>query len=501
MFFVNKDASNLSRKDREESYAIASYVQREQYKREREKRKRQLRVISFVRPKVRKITKTATYSRRQSHLVEHAESSLFDREEARGDEPAARPDPPSTVAEAVQCTEISFANGSSPWSSPITILNAGNSDPFNACILPMSTLTHHLTFIAASYHASLIWPMESHLIHHSSAAMPQWWSLINSSISDIGLLSSFLGYASALKAQVHRNQEPSALALLRTTTLKYKTTAIASLRAQMSQNALTDSVLVIVLRLMALEAYANNIEASRLHFRAAKQVIAGMGGWGQLPWMQREYIAIADTNLATISREGPFFAVEEWDPGSLDNWGGLKRLREIVRRRLEVRRRTELDGARLCGERLGRALEDLREAMVVDEIVRGKVGAGGQYPEVYRWIQPRMTACRYRLNAYYREVVEPLKEQLQLQLQHPTEKSLLQEDRRSWRRRLRSACVCVAAMFCHILVFYQTPEKLNRWSTFGPWEEALGLCLRGLLETDDQGAEDIQRHDELRLLL
>lgn len=46
-----------------------------------------------------------------------------------------------------------------------------------------------------------------------------------------------------------------------------------------------------------------------------------------------------------------------------------------------------------------------------------------------------------------------------------------------------SACVCITAMLCERLVFYQNLEMLNRWNTFSSMQHALILCL-GSVSTD-----------------
>lgn len=505
--FVNKNASNLSTRDKNESFTVSSWVQADSSKRARDTRRKKLQVKLLTSSNYDKRAKsvspdTEIWQQSSDTLCEGRNVEIDTRNQYQNktlrksylganlkrlhvnDEGMA---PLATRKHPSQPT-IYERGFNVHVLAPATLLNPGNSDPFNASVVPINPQTSSLIAVAFEYHAAVVWALESHLGQYS-VALATWWNNLRCSLGHEGLMASFFGYASALKEQLQMTKCLNVPAELGAATLSYKTTAITILRNQLAKDAMKLSSLQIVTRLMRLEAYSfnpqacgMNMQACKMHMQAAKHIVAELGGLSALPWPQREFLVAADTNLFFILGDKPVFLVEDWDPGPFLDFTTAFRGETSLgcTFQKEVSKLSNLDHVYgLCDESVLVMLTDLREALTVEDILRSKSKNICKYRAGYRWLQPRITACRSRLNTYFLDIVVPLVEELRNN--HQTDRS--SRDLTSRQRKLMSACVCITAMLCERLVFYQNLEMLNRWNTFSSMQHALILCL-GSVSTD-----------------
>ncbi|MCJ1378242.1 hypothetical protein MMC17_001339 [Xylographa soralifera] len=514
--FINKDASNVSARNKHELSTVSSWVQTACRKKAKDTRRRQLQTKLLTPFNYNKCAKGANLDgelwQRSSNTFcvgRSAEADARNQCHTKTSEksyPGANTEQlhvkdqkttPLTIKKHTSQPTVHERGFSVHVLAPTTVLNPGNSDPFNASVLPIDPHTSSLIAVAFKYHAAVVWVLEAHL-GQDSVALTTWWNNLTCSLGHEGLMSSFFGYASALKEQLRWTNSLNVPAEFGATTLSYKTTAIKILRKQLAEDALTLSSLQIVTRLMRLEAYSfnpqaggSNMQACKMHMQAAKHIVAEFGGLSALPWSQREFLVSADTNLSFILGDKPVFVVEDWDPGPFlgftTNLRGETGLGCTIQTGVnDLSHLEHVYG--LCDESVTAMLTDLRETLAVEDILRSKSQNVRNSPAGYRWLHPRFMACRSQLNTYYIDFVIPLVEDLRSN--DPT--NHLSQDLTSPRRSLMSACVCIAAMLCERLVFYQNLEMLNRWNTFSSMQHALILCL-GSASTeykDDMTAND-----------
>jgi hypothetical protein len=375
-------------------------------------------------------------------------------------------------------------------SSPTATLAFGNSDPFNAAVLPITAFSHGLINLVTRYHTTMIWPAES-ASKLCFPAMTHWWEDVKGSISQKHHLASLLGLGAIIKLHLQQPQTIEDRRSLVNLVLRHKNAAIESLIQQLSVRIPTLSVLQSVIHLMCLEGYANNFQNSRIHYSAMQKIVQSMGGVSVLPWFYKEYVLFVCLNVAVILREAPYFRTEDWDPGSvtLVTSGGLDSFhfqRRLLRALIE-RHGSQRDLSPMLSNSVNKIFGDLRELFVADEL-QLTVPRDCIIHGIDRWIQLKLTSCHQRLYEYRLHEIDPLVVEITSYKISGNAKGNAFQKR---RRKFIEACACLGASFAEIVTMWGIREQMDRWSVFDSWGTAFQVCSDALLR-DTWDLEDIE---------
>jgi hypothetical protein len=375
-------------------------------------------------------------------------------------------------------------------SSPTATLAFGNSDPFNAAVLPITACSHGLINLVTRYHATMIWPAES-ASKFCFPAMTHWWEDVKESISQKYHLASLLGLGAIIKLHLQQPQMIQDRRSLDNLVLRHKNAAVESLIQQLPVRIPTLSVLQSVIHLMCLEGYANSFQNSKIHYSAMQKIVQSMGGVSVLPWFYKEYVLFVSLNVAVILREAPCFRTEDWDPGSvtLVNGGDLDSFyfqRRLLRALIE-KQGSQRDLSSMLSDSVNKIFEDLRELFVADELQLSE-------PQdciihgIDRWIQLKLTSCHQRLYEYRLHEIDPLVVEIASYKISGYAKGNGFQKR---RRKSIEACACLGASFAEIVTMWGIRERMDQWSIFDSWGTAFQVCSDALLR-DTWNLEDIE---------
>lgn len=194
-------------------------------------------------------------------------------------------------------------------SGPLTLLNKGNSDPFNAATMDITPAINELLCLASEFYVFWAWPINSSAIYFRKAK-EDWMKEIRDSLSHEAHFHVILAKGTYVK------ERPPAMVAAKDVErgLMYKTRAMSCLRQGLCEAApgAANAVLMTILRLLSLEFYVGNFHAAAMHHSAARQFIHSHEFPG---WHDPATFAIADVWVASALLRPPSSSPKSWDPG------------------------------------------------------------------------------------------------------------------------------------------------------------------------------------------
>ena len=384
----------------------------------------------------------------------------------------------------------------SPSPSPITILNAGNHDPFDSTPLELDPLAIHLIAFITTHHASMIWPLEFSVEKDISPTKQAWKYMVRDIVLEQAQLASFLAFGAALKLQIHGRPDlpPGDVQALDSIIWRNKSIAHQSIVHRLESDATDSVVLSTVLHLLCLEMYVPDLAVARTHLRALESITLAIGGVSELAYIHREYFLSISLRAAYVLNEALPVEITKWDGETLRGqtltWIDPSLAIEISRL-LSQSHEISLDLYPLCDEDLAGLVEELREILVVEELRDMEMQDAEKYLEVYRWIRPRVVSTRYRMCRLGMTLSGLLTQAVEafgiVQAPLPGEWTCitLPTNASSTSRPplivLRNTLVCLGATFCAATSLYRGREKLDYWGIYVEWEKWLFYCLDNYL--------------------
>ncbi|KAJ9607241.1 hypothetical protein H2200_008313 [Cladophialophora chaetospira] len=294
--WINHDAEHM--KALPHRHRVFSHIQNVYLKQKRKEKVKYLRTSA----KVPDVSKWRTHARRKDVL-------------------GRTPKPEPVVEDVDQDTPCELVPVKHHPLSPVTILNAGDSDPFDAYAIPISAEVNNIL----AFYRDFIIPSAYHLDGKSkhnlaTARSKSDWDACVNGLRDEGEAFAFMGRNSAVAADVSQSQA------LRQKSLIFRTKSTMALRKKLSvvTNANQSSLYWHIYMLWTAEIAAHNVTAARVHGTMLSKLVKGyfrVGG-GLFDKLETGltmielmlYLLYGDTAMATQLLTRPVFDVYEWLP-------------------------------------------------------------------------------------------------------------------------------------------------------------------------------------------
>jgi hypothetical protein len=212
-------------------------------------------------------------------------------------------------------SSASSSLSSSPRVGLESVINKGNSDPFDSIVLPLSALNAHCIRLAREFQVGNIWS-DKLIPDELQQTTLNWWLSDVTSISFETTMHGLLAwaYTSRLSVQAYPPQQ------IRLKALEHQTLGLSGLRALVSNlttSAHRLAAFECMLFLAAVEWTAGNVDALMAHMRSAAAMLRSMGGLYALPELKMQSSLWMFVNLCFYFPMRPLIRPGDFDPGPL----------------------------------------------------------------------------------------------------------------------------------------------------------------------------------------
>lgn len=297
----------------------------------------------------------------------------------------------------------------------------GNTDPFDAMIVPVSALEHLLFQQARAQSMQNTWPSEIVLRHNHGALTAQSLKQMPSFVSEKSASHAIIAHAyySCGSRQRIRGQEYEHSLFLGE---KHKFQGLRALQESIEEQRKTGDLLKLksiftsCCWLAAAEMLSGNIHAAVVHLRASKQILDTMGGWSAIGRMEKEILLGAVVNLAAGLRSLPVMEVGDFDPGPWRErqWSpeltNSPSLYQDLRAAFPEMRPIPPPIITEVAPRLRAIFQDINELLAIEDLkfkwASSKVFGTTQ---IFRWSHARKVSIRARALHYWGDLNEAAK--------------------------------------------------------------------------------------------
>ncbi|KAJ9603271.1 hypothetical protein H2200_012049 [Cladophialophora chaetospira] len=299
----------------------------------------------------------------------------------------------------------------------------GNSDPFDATIVPVSALEHLLLQQARAQSMQNTWPSEIALRHNHSALTAESLKKMPPFISDKASSHAVIAhayYSSGSRQRIRGQPYEKFLA----DGEKHKFLGLRALQKLIEEQNRTGDplklnyIFVSCCWLAAAEMLSGNIQAAIVHLTASKKILDAMGGWSATGRMQQEILLGAVVNLAAGLRSRPVIDIGDFDPGpwrTRQQSPPLKRspsLHKDLRIAFPDTPSTPASTTTNVSRRLRTIIDDMKELLAVEELkFKYATSPAAGTTQIFRWSHARKISIRARALNYWCDFNEAAKHQ------------------------------------------------------------------------------------------
>lgn len=312
LLFVNRDATNVLQRDEAEAFAVNSHVSSTYRHWFRNNRSGQTLSVDGASASKRS---PATYQNRNGNISDRNASKRTTARHLNGFRQAWRA---SKAPENLAYTrshhlwpENTQQQNILPTHSPQTLLQSGNSDPFNAAATPMTAL--HIELINNWQHRYYYYLTPQGASATARQASAQTWQHeVRQSISHEMLLHGI--FAGAL---VFLSAHPSiSPAELHRRSIFHQGRCLRLIRESISRGEVFPETLQAVAFAAVLDFFKRDIPACEVHVQAMKSLTDFQGGLAALPVATRPKLYLSDLEIADSCLRRMMFHVSTWGVGS-----------------------------------------------------------------------------------------------------------------------------------------------------------------------------------------
>ena len=200
------------------------------------------------------------------------------------------------------------------WPSPRTVLQKGNSDPFSAAVLPITSSMSFLINVWQGIYLETVWPVDAGAASRTPALV-SWQNDCRETIANRARLHGLLIWTLMLQTSSLPDSPNRSKLFLEY--FVHKKHCLEALRWDLSEGESHLNLVPVLWHLTGSEFYAGDVNAAAVHFNALKAVVESCGGLRALPWAMQKLVIVADMTLSQVKMEPLLFSVEQWDPGSI----------------------------------------------------------------------------------------------------------------------------------------------------------------------------------------
>ncbi|KAH0846127.1 hypothetical protein AYO21_10092 [Fonsecaea monophora] len=297
----------------------------------------------------------------------------------------------------------------------------GNTDPFNATIIPVSALEHMLLQQARAQSMLNTWPSEIALRHNHSALTAESMRKMPAFVADKASSHAIISHAYYSSGSRQRNHgQPHEQTLVYAE--KHKFQALRALQESLeAQRQTGDSaklwkILSSCCWLGAAEMLSGNIHAAIVHLSASQKIVNSLGGWSVMGRMEKEVLLGAVVSLAAALRSRPVMDIGDFDPGPwrshtwVTDTEDPPTLQEDLKVAFPESTPSESSTPTTIAPALRAIMADIRELLAVEELkFRYATSKASDVTEMFRWSFARKTAVRARSLHYWCDLIEAAK--------------------------------------------------------------------------------------------
>ncbi|KIW27623.1 uncharacterized protein PV07_07348 [Cladophialophora immunda] len=297
----------------------------------------------------------------------------------------------------------------------------GNTDPFNATVIPVSALEHLLLQQARAQSMLNTWPSEIALRHNHGVLTAESLKKMPAFITDKASSHAIISHAYYSSGSRQRNRgQPYEQTLVRAE--KHKFQALRSLQESLESQQQTGDTAKLwkifssCCWLGAAEMLSGNIHAAIVHLSASKKIVDSLGGWSVIGRMEKEILLGAVVNLAAALRSRPVMDIGDFDPGPWSShiWTTDVEDSPALHADLKIAFPETVPSASASPTAVSPTLKaifaDIRELLAIEELkFKYATSKSSSATEIFRWSHARKIAVRARSLHYWCDLIEAAK--------------------------------------------------------------------------------------------
>lgn len=484
VLWVNKTGATYNTRTTDEAYAINSHVKGDYARWWRKEKLRRLR--SEIKP---------TGRARKSALAKvpmKAETPAKAESQGKGNSESDMPQHLKSMQSVSKNPEVGKGVAHKagapqrPWKfeestptvpHPVTVLQKGNSDPFDAASVPLTARSHFAIVHACEIHAQHVWPRSWGLDFTKATA--DWW-FARRITSDAALIQAVLAWSFS-QMLTFKPIPPAGRKDFLLEVLQHKSAGLSSLNTLTKSSLSADGFAVALecmLYLGEIEWFARS-EAVLTHFRAARIMLDRLGGLKLLSRKRQETVIWDLVNISFTYPIRPLLKEHELDSGSWSEQAAMQaqfldlngnQLLDSITR--PMRQKRNVFG--LATTKLRDMFSDLSEVAMLFEVYPHLrlLPLEAQVP-IGHWAYSRRYAIRARLTCLWRDLRDH--EKLERTSKPANKYISFGKDHALFQRSL---CLCLR--MCDLLTFDSDQDVDWARPMWIPYRSLLQRYLMGL---------------------
>ncbi|OAP61452.1 hypothetical protein AYL99_03655 [Fonsecaea erecta] len=297
----------------------------------------------------------------------------------------------------------------------------GNTDPFNATVIPVSALEHLLLQQARAQSMLNTWPSEIALRHNHSALTAESLKRLPTFITDKASSHALISHAYYSSGSRQRNRgQPYEQTFA--SAEKHKFQALRALQELLESQQQTGDptrlwkIFSSCCWLGAAEMLSGNIHAAIVHLTASKKIVDSLGGWSVVGRMEKEILLGAVVLLAAALRSRPVMDIGDFDPGPWRSHSWITELKDspALLEEVKIAFPERVPSPSSCPTTISPTLReifaDIRELLAIEELkFKYATSKSSGTTEMFRWSHARKIAVRARSLHYWCDLIEAAK--------------------------------------------------------------------------------------------